>query len=82
MTQDEIIEMAMKSGCPKENALANMDILQDFAKLVAAKEREACAKLVEDSWMAFSRASNVRLDITPFPELSYVAKVIRARGEA
>lgn len=82
MKQDEIIEMAMKSGCPKENALANMDILQDFAKLVADKEREACAKLVEDSWMAFSRASNVRLDITPFPELSYVAKVIRARGEA
>jgi len=35
MTQDEIIEMAMKSGCPKENALDNMDILQDFAKLVA-----------------------------------------------
>ena len=45
-------------------------------------EREKCAKLVEDSWMAFSRAPNHRLDITPFPELSYVAKVIRARGGA
>jgi hypothetical protein len=53
--------------------------IEAFAKLVAAKEREACAKLVEDSWMAFSRAPNVRLEITPFPELSYVAKVIRAR---
>jgi len=42
MTQDEIMFMAMKSGCPKENALANMDILQDFAKLVAAKERLDC----------------------------------------
>ena len=52
--------------------------LEDAVK----EEREACAKLVEDSWMAFSRASNVRLEITPFPELSYVAKVIRARGEA
>jgi hypothetical protein len=46
-----------------------------------ANEREACAKLVEDSWMAFSKASNVRLNITPFPELSHVAKVIRARGQ-
>ena len=45
-------------------------------------EREACAKLVEDSWMAFSRTPNRRLDITPFPELEYVAKVIRARGQA
>ena len=48
----------------------------------AFKEREACAKLVEDSWMAFSRTPNRRLDITPFPELEYVAKVIRARGQA
>jgi hypothetical protein len=46
------------------------------------EEREACAKLVEDSWMAFSRTPNRRLDITPFPELEYVAKVIRARGQA
>lgn len=60
----------------------DQEALEAFAKLVAAKEREACAKLVEDSWMAFSRASNRRLDITPFPELEYVAKVIRARGEA
>ena len=47
----------------------------------AFKEREACAKMVEDSWMAFSRAPNSRLDITPFPELTYVAKAIRARGQ-
>lgn len=46
-----------------------------------AAEREACAKMVEDSWMAFSKVPNTRLDITPFPELSYVAKVIRARGQ-
>ena len=45
-------------------------------------EREACAKVCEDSWMAFSRTPNRRLDVTPFPELEYVAKVIRARGQA
>ncbi len=49
MTQDEIIEMAMRSGCPKENALANMDILEAFAKLVAQHEREACAKFFDDN---------------------------------
>ena len=54
------------------------EMLEAFAKLVAAKEREACAKMVEDSWMAFARRSS-RLDITPFPELTYVAKAIRAR---
>jgi hypothetical protein len=44
MKQDEIMFMAMKSGCPKENALANMDILEAFAKLVAAKERDRMCK--------------------------------------
>jgi hypothetical protein len=47
MTQDEIIEMARQVGLwpavtdifPKE--------LEAFAKLVAAKEREACAKKAE-----------------------------------
>lgn len=94
----EIIEMAAAAGiipwtkhehvggnnfsASDEGLDGDLASLIQFAKLVAAKEREACAKLVEDSWMAFSRASNVRLDITPFPELSYVAKVIRARGEA
>jgi hypothetical protein len=58
MTQDEIIEMAEKTGV----AFASdeySDIwqtymhvgkkeLEAFAKLVAAKEREACAKLCEE----------------------------------
>lgn len=56
-------------------------VLDAKLDLVAAIEREACAKLVEDSWMAFARKSS-RLDITPFPELTYVAKAIRARGQA
>jgi hypothetical protein len=59
-----------------------VDLLDQLEWQIAEKEREACAKLVEDSWMAFSRTPNRRLDITPFPELEYVAKVIRARGQA
>ena len=70
MTQDEIMFMAMKSGCPKENALANMDILEAFAKLVAAKEREACAKLCA-AWPDYTKG------IAPI-----MAERIRARGQA
>jgi hypothetical protein len=44
MTQDEIIEMAREAG------FVNLDLcsseLERFAKLVAAKEREACALMV------------------------------------
>jgi hypothetical protein len=92
MRQDEIMEMARQAHFDSKTWV---DIFADnptvgdvrnyliaFAKLVAEREREACAKLVEDSWMAFSRTPNRRLDITPFPELEYVAKVIRARGQA
>ena len=82
MTQDEIIEMARQAGWSYMETGLDKQRLETFAKLVAEKEREACAKLVEDSWMAFSRVPNYRLDITPFPELSYVARVIRARGQA
>jgi len=90
MTQDEIIEMARQAGFLShgDSFYTNHRYgdckleLEAFAKLVAAKEREACAKLVQESWMAFSRAPNSRLDITPFPELEYVAKVILVRGEA
>jgi len=73
MTQDEIIELARQAGCP----LADMNpmyftdkqllsMLEAFAKLVAAKEREACAKVAE--------YINV-YDHT-------IAGYIRARGEA
>mgnify|MGYP000386098972 CR=1 FL=1 len=95
MTQDEIIEMAIQGHASTRDAIRwainqERERLTDAAMKAAEKavdvaiklEREACAKLVEDSWMAFSRTPNRRLDITPFPELEYVAKVIRARGQA
>ena len=72
MTQDEMIEMAIQGHASTRDAI----------RWAMNQEREACAKLVEDSWMAFSRTPNRRLDITPFPEFEYVAKVIRARGQA
>ena len=65
MTQDEIDTMwqqAMRQSIEDGEKY----IRYHFAKLVAAKEREACAKVVEDS-LWFTRL--------------VVAKAIRARGE-
>ena len=45
MTQ-EIIEMARQAGFMMENSAA-IQAAEIFANLVAAKEREACAKLCE-----------------------------------
>jgi hypothetical protein len=81
MTRDEIICMAREAGFTVGYGSPALEKHERFAQLVAAAEREACAKWIEDSWMAFSRSPNLRLDLTPFPELSYVAKIIRARGE-
>jgi hypothetical protein len=69
MTQDEIIEMARKCGW--NNPANNMMPLYEFAKLVAAKEREACAKVC-DSFKA--------RDVGMQP--AECAGAIRARGEA
>ena len=86
MTKDEIIEMARQAGfdTSKPNKVivrhsngswvGVTDELEAFAKLVAAKEREACAKVCEHmaglpSWEAYQHY----LDS---------AKAIRARGKA
>ena len=57
MTQDEIIEMARQAGMTQDGDMwfsfgkGDMDVehehLVAFAKLVAAKEREECADLLE-----------------------------------
>jgi hypothetical protein len=53
MTQDEIIEMARQSSFSphwefEKCLVCNPDSLCHFAKLVAEKEREACAKVCEE----------------------------------
>jgi len=79
MTQDEIIEMAKQAGISynpgsqhdHDHFRAYGDSLKAFAKLVAAKEREACAKVAEQ--------------FEPDEKTSYVtyaSTVIRARGQA
>ena len=72
MTQDEIIEMARqaKLGFLLESGFMCHQEVKDFAKLVAAKEREACAKIA-DEWVA----------AYPHPSRT-IAEWIRKRGQA
>ena len=83
MTQDEIIEMAKQAKILEKgdewvfdmsNAFeltTNQKQLEAFAKLVAEKEREACAKVCEDSntWDLYDPNG-------------FAANLIRARGQA
>ena len=76
MTQDEIIEMARQAKVGSDSHYGfwiyqtlGIKELEAFAKLVAAKEREACADIAE----------NWRCNGMP---RTGVANEIRARGEA
>jgi len=76
MTQDEIIELAKRAGIKRRTDVffseycdgINFDDLEAFAKLVADKEREACAKVCDE----FCYGSTKIL----------VERAIRARGQA
>ena len=54
MTDEEIIEMARQAGIGWGEGIGGMtDFLEAFAKLIATKEREACAKICEDLELPF-----------------------------
>jgi len=83
MTQDEIIEMARQVGYTPFEALKWEQALTNFAKLVAAKEREAIAQMFEDAPALVAFAQNdqggcLMCGFTPKMALN----AIRARGEA
>ena len=65
MTQEEIIEMAREAGIIHPEMVDKH--LVAFANLVAAKEREACAKVCEEEGLLWGRR---------------YATAIRARGQA
>ena len=85
MTQDEIIEMAKQSGFSLTHSglvklwLANSKDLEAFAKLVAEKEREACAKEADKRLHDYTM-------LTSNPPQSgaawSIASAIRARGQS
>ena len=50
MTRADVIRMAREAGDDVEHTLpSDLDFLERFADLVAAAEREACAKAIENS---------------------------------
>lgn len=69
MDRDDIIKMAREAGFnPVSYMGANLESFERFAALVAAAEREACAKVCEDA--------RSLPDVGPL----YCAVAIRARG--
>ena len=82
MTRKEIIR-AMRSACDKDKVDAwindfwtiTQEELERFAALVAAKEREECAKVCEDNADCCNRGSPLHTI------LSSNAAAIRARGD-
>ena len=102
MTRDDIIRLAQEAGLLNQTAPGVIwscpvpsddypDRIERFAALVAAAEREACAKVCEEKKSKYeeraSKPDNAR-DIDP--EVARIAKMtcdfnanaIRARGEA
>ena len=65
MTHDEILEIALEAGIVPHELVRNRFVY--FAELVAEAEREACAKVCEDS---VEYAGDT------------LAEAIRARGQA
>jgi hypothetical protein len=79
MTQDELFELANQAG--KEAGLTAFvfhPVVEIFAKLVAAKEREACAQVCEDlpAPDTYSNTDMSMWDVTCID----CATAIRARG--
>ena len=73
MTRDDIIKMAREAKLPHEydtGRVVHLKELERFAALVAAAEREACARVCADG-----------INAPQYPMLSEIAAAIRARGK-
>jgi hypothetical protein len=80
MKQDEIIEMARQAGFEEHQAKFDTRF-EPFAKLVAEKERRACAKLLERTDLGGLKDNPAMQSWVAEMLLAYV-KAIRARGQA
>ena len=81
MTQDEIIEMARQASFTENSGfkgcfVCNPLSLEAFAKLVAEKEREACAK---ECWKQMGLLPTQAWTVNPYEQC---IDAIRARGQA
>jgi hypothetical protein len=79
MTQNEIIAMARQAGF---QTIAGIDVIE-FAKLVAAKERDVCIDVIETHRIPVgnSAAGEMACEWT-YDALKEIVAKIRVRGEA
>jgi hypothetical protein len=81
MTKDELINIAIQAGFWNGLGVDGLDELNHFAQLVAEKEREACAKLLETTDLGGLKDNPAMQSWVANMLLAYV-KAIRARGQA
>ena len=91
MTRDDIIRMARKANLHERTKVAggyivnipNLENLERFAALVAAAEREACAKVCDDEQFELTQDVSGKNGLQHFDAgCRSCAEMIRARGEA
>jgi hypothetical protein len=75
MNREDTIKMARESGFAEGDLAVFPDLIVHFADLVAAHEREACAKVCDERQEVFRKYYTKGL-----PALC--AEAIRARGQA
>ena len=83
MTKEEIIEMAKQVKLPYDYVTGEimwLDSIEQFAKLIAEKEREACAKLCDDRTTAYQYATDSWAQ-EHINEAKHLSQAIRARGQ-
>lgn len=91
MTRDEITQIAVDANLYPRHVWSNpeyIEAIERFASLVAEKEREACAQLIEpkykrscDCESCYCRNSGDLMDVTAWDEATRLASAIRARGQ-
>ena len=85
MTKDDIIRMAKEAEMPysyRSGEINNLNPLERFANLVAAHEREACAKLVEPDSEHKGFPNEYLGGEEGVELLDCIAAKIRARGQS
>jgi hypothetical protein len=87
MTRDDILRMAREAGIAIDGDfyayLAPIDTLEHFAALVAAAEREACAKVCEENLRDeyLRQARPIQEEVMLLAAIADCAAAIRARGK-
>ena len=78
MNREDIIRMAREAGVALTDFDGRLEYFERFAALVAAAEREACAKVCED--LVFSDGNTDKWTITREKATFDCAAAIRARN--